>query len=257
MELETQGVGPDVVILPGLPQPPQDLAGVAEELAATCRVTCVHLPGYGRAAAAAVPYDIEAVGAQLVGMLARAGVRRPVLVGMSGGSYRAFQIALDHPGAGVRGMAHLGPLANLDAAHREALRGFAGALSAGVDIADAAQGQFFGPDYLAAQPARCKQIVESMLTAAEPAALAAELQAFAASADLRPRLPALRIPVYLRVGALDQATPVSYAEEIRAALHDAQLDLVPGCGHLIHHEDPVGTHAALRAFVARVHGASA
>lgn len=257
MRSETQGEGRDVVVIPGSPQPAADLAGVAAILARSFRVTSIDPPGYGGSAPVAGPYDIAAVGAELVAALGRAGVREPVLVGMSAGSYRSLQIALDHPALGVRGLALLGPLASVAPAHGDGLRELAAAFEAGADLTDAAFAQFFSPAFVAAQPARCRDIVSRMLASAPRAAIAAELRAFAAAPDLLPRLEAVRVPVYLRVGELDQATPVAYAEAIAAALPDARLDVVPGQGHLLHHEDLEGTSAALAAFLSRVHGASA
>lgn len=243
-----------MVVLHGAPQAVDDLAGLAKALSARYRVSCVHLPGYGRTPPwAGSRYDIEAVGGEIVRTLERAGIRRPSLVGMSGGSYRALQIALDHPGAGIRALALLGALADLDEENRQALRGFGQALEAGVDITEPCVPRLFSPRHASAHPREAREIVAAMLQAPARSGVAAELNAFAESADLRPRLGSIAVPVYLRVGELDVATPVACSEEIHRAIPSSRLDVVPGCGHLIHHEDRENTIAAIAAFLDAVH----
>jgi len=45
-------------------------------------------------------------------------------------------------------------------------------------------------------------------------------------------LPAMRMPVLIVWGALDQITPVSQGEKMHKLVPQSELDVVPGCGHL-------------------------
>ncbi len=251
MHLSTAGSGPDVVLIPGTPQHPSDLEAFAEPLRVDHRVTIVHLPGYGETPPIVESYDMEQVAAALAEALAGAGIRRPFLGGLSGGSYRALQLALDPSRLEVRGLFLMGPFAHLEPDNREALRGFGAALEAGIDLMEVGVARMFSPAWAGAHPERARAVIAEMMAAADRRGIRAELAAFADSADLRERLGAIRVPVALRVGELDLATPPASAREIAARVAGATLDVVPGAGHMIHHEDREGTLAALRALVAR------
>jgi 3-oxoadipate enol-lactonase len=57
-------------------------------------------------------------------------------------------------------------------------------------------------------------------------------------ADLRPFLPALRMPVAVIVGDEDYATPVSMAQHLHEAIHGSTLTIIPGGRHLTPVECP-------------------
>lgn len=54
-------------------------------------------------------------------------------------------------------------------------------------------------------------------------------------------LPRLRHPVFMDIGARDQAVPPQLAEEARQRMPQAVVRLREGLGHLAHEEDPEGT----------------
>lgn len=253
MFVDVLGHGPDLVLVHGLPQAPEDFGPLARRLSETHRVLLVHLPGYGRSPAWERPYVLAEVGAALAAELWRLGVSRPLLVGFSGGAYRVLQLALDHPELAPRALVQLGPLAGQSDADRERFLGTAAALDAGVDLVEPVRTMMFSPRFAAEQVVRSADIVrDAMLGAAPSAVVAAELRAFAAAPDLRPRLSELRVPLLLRVGEHDVPTPPSHAEDVAARYHAAELQVVPEVGHMLHHEDLPGTLEALLAFDARL-----
>ena len=63
--------------------------------------------------------------------------------------------------------------------------------------------------------------------------------------DSRPDLPGIRVPTLVLVGDRDPLTPPIRAREMADALPDAQLVIVPGCGHASTLEQPDAVNAAL------------
>lgn len=69
--------------------------------------------------------------------------------------------------------------------------------------------------------------------------------------DLRPALSAIDCPVLVIAAGHDPITPVICGEELAAAIGpNARLELFPHCGHGSYRDDPAGTEAVLREFLA-------
>ncbi len=249
MYIEDSGSGPAVVLVHGLPSPPEELEPLARALATDHRVLLVHLPGYGRAPRPALPYDFEAVDRMLAAALAERGLDDVAFVGYSGGCYRGL-VAATRGRLKLRAFVGLAPIAHLDAGEPEAFRGFAQAIAADVELGELMVERMLPPGWAAAHPEHAQAV--AAWTRCVPAdVLASELEAAADLPDVRPQLPELDVPVYLRVGELDQATPPRKALEMAGLLPDATLDVVPGVGHALLLQDANATVAAVRRFLAR------
>jgi len=70
-------------------------------------------------------------------------------------------------------------------------------------------------------------------------------RAVMARVDSRPHLPAIRCPVLVACGEADQLTPPEHAREMAALMPHAQLDFVPGAGHMLTMEQPERVSALL------------
>lgn len=70
-------------------------------------------------------------------------------------------------------------------------------------------------------------------------------------ADMRAELAAMYLPTLVLYGEMDALAPLSVHEDMADALPNADLEIVPGCGHLIPLEQPVAVVAALRTLMAR------
>lgn len=69
--------------------------------------------------------------------------------------------------------------------------------------------------------------------------------------DLRPSLSAIACPVLVIASGHDPITPTVCGEELAAAIGtQARLELFPHCGHGSYRDDPAGTEAVLRTFLA-------
>ena len=86
-----------------------------------------------------------------------------------------------------------------------------------------------------------------------PEALASELEAFAnQSRDLTAHVTSLEIPLLLRVGELDLATPPALAEEMAAGRQASRLEVVKGAGHALLSEDFDATAHSIERFLSAV-----
>lgn len=67
--------------------------------------------------------------------------------------------------------------------------------------------------------------------------------------DSRLHLPAIRCPVLIAVGADDQLTPPSIAQEMAGLIPGSRLAVIPQCGHLPPLEQPEQTTTLLRTWL--------
>lgn len=77
-------------------------------------------------------------------------------------------------------------------------------------------------------------------------------RAVMARPDARAHLPALRCPVLVASGASDSLTPPDCAREIAALVPQAELHLLPLCGHMLTMEQPAAVNALLLDWLARL-----
>ncbi len=70
--------------------------------------------------------------------------------------------------------------------------------------------------------------------------------------DSRPDLGSIKVPTLVIVGADDGQTPPDRSREIAAAIPDAQLHVLPRCGHLAPLEQPVQVTALMRQWLGAV-----
>jgi pimeloyl-ACP methyl ester carboxylesterase len=85
-----------------------------------------------------------------------------------------------------------------------------------------------------------------------PAQLIAQNRAVMARADMRSWLSDIRCPLLVACGDCDLLTPLEHSREIAAAVPHAQLEVVPGAGHLMTWEQPALVNALLLQWLDRV-----
>jgi pimeloyl-ACP methyl ester carboxylesterase len=83
------------------------------------------------------------------------------------------------------------------------------------------------------------------------AAFRRQMNAILTRRDYRPVLATVNCPALVLTGALDVITPAECAMEMHAAMPDAKLVILPGCGHLATLEAPFEVNAQLREWLAR------
>ena len=236
------GHGPVVVIIHGSPSPLADLLPLAQRLAVSHRVVMPELPGYG-ASPPVDDFSFDAVGEALTAVLDDRDASSPrAIIGFSSGGYRALDLVLRR---GVRAdlVVGLAALAHLAPPDREVLRAAAEILRAdpsGGPLASVMPSRWLSQGWRDLHPDDDARV--SRWITLSPY-LHRELVAETEMIDLRPLLPRLPCPLYLRVGELDQACPPALSAEMAALAPRATLDIVPGCGHALLIEDIEATIA--------------
>lgn len=104
----------------------------------------------------------------------------------------------------------------------------------------------------AASATLVKGIRRAMLDT-RPAVLEGDFRACDAF-DLGERLPEISIPTLILVGELDRMTPLNFSEELAAGIPGAELEVIPGAGHMLPLEAPELVEDRLRAFLERIGG---
>lgn len=159
-----------------------------------------------------------------------------VLAGCSMGGMLAMEAARQAP-ARVRGLALLGTTARPDTPELVKLRSDAIVLFE----QGRAEELLRVNAMFAFHPSHQRRLVDdyiAMLMRTGATGLIRQNRAAMARADLRPGLPAVACPTLVIGGLADQLTPPECAREIAAAISDAQLHLLPDCGHMLTWEQP-------------------
>jgi non-heme chloroperoxidase len=207
------------------------------------RVVTLDWRGCGRSGRPADGHTIGGVVDDLVALVARLGLHRPVVVGSSIGAAFATELALAHPDlvggvVAVDGPAFW-PSLGMDVAD---LRARLAADRAGF-LAEWVP-RWFGPGAPAGlAPAAIAEI------RAAGVGIDGQFTAFA-TYDPRPALPRLAVPIHYVHGALDTEIPVAVAHECAARTPGARVSVIDGAGHMPHQERPAAFNAALRAALA-------
>lgn len=243
MQVREFGLGPTIVLIHGT-VPSDSLVPLAKELSDDFRVLLPDLPGY-RGTDPLDPDGLQERREALEAVIDQwTDCAQVALVGHSFGSYQAFDLALAGE-VSVGAIVALGPIAGLADEEREQFRGFAQALRAGQDLTDVALQRWFAPDYLEAHPEMRDKVGDWL----QDAGLPGDLDLVAQAPVILERLGLITAPAYLRVGALDQATPPELARDIHQHLSNATLDVVDDVGHMLAQEDLEETAEAITDFL--------
>ena len=236
LRVDVSGEGPpDLLCLHGLVDRLEIWDRIAKPLSARGRLIRVDQRGHGESDAPPGPYRREDLAADVVSVIEHFGSTRAVLVGHSMGGIVAMTTALAYPER-VAGLVLIGTASQSKQKVAEWYEriALAGERDGSAGLAHAIYGE------------KTRKVVSG--DAQGIAHVTRALKSLYTD-PLTPKLAQIRCPVLLLVGEKDPMGPkasVIIAEE----LPDAQLEVIPDCGHWIHVEQP---EAVLKAFDAWVH----
>ena len=202
------------------------------------------------------PYSPEAQVALVIGLMDALNVGQAILVGHSAGGKVAFETALAYPDR-VRALIAVGP----------AVYAGGGAPSWARPLLGTPQMRHLGP-LIARQLGKNG---DAFLRSAwhDPAKITAEiytgyrqplqvedwdralweLTAASTESDLAERIPEIMLPVLVITGDDDRVVPVEQSLRLAGSLPNAQVSVLPACGHLPHEECPEEFMQAVADFV--------
>ena len=204
------------------------------------RVIALDLPGHGDSPGPGCS-SIPAYARSVAGLLDALGLASAVIAGHSMGGAIALTLALETP-ARVAGLILAGTGARLRVAPAilEATADPTTFSQAADLIAEWSFGKRAGPalrqEFAAAMVAGAPQVAHGDFTACD-------------GFDVRERLGAIQAAALVVCGTDDALTPPKYSEYLRDHLARAQLELVPGAGHMVMLEAPAEVAAAVESFL--------
>jgi 3-oxoadipate enol-lactonase len=206
------------------------LDGRAEILTYDCR-------GHGRSGREATPYTTDLFARDLAELLDHIGWQRILAAGCSMGGCVAQAFAGRYPSrAGALGLIDTTAWYGEDATYAWRERAASAQSKGFAGLVDFQITRWFGDSFRAAHPDVVRAVTDVFL--------ANDVDCYAAScvllgaADLRPLLPALRIPVSIIVGEEDYATPLAMARELHEGIYGSTLIVLPKARHLTPIECP-------------------
>lgn len=191
------------------------------------RVIRPDLPGAGRSPSAAGRSGLAGLARAVAEVMRAARVDRPLLVGHSMGTILCQMIALERP---VAGLVLYGAMREPASAARAGLRSRAAEVEAKgmAGVAAAVCRGSLSPETRAKNPAAVAFVRESLLR--QPAAGYAAHARALAEARAAP-VERIAAPVWMMTGADDPVAPPEGARALAAAMPNARVEIVPGCGH--------------------------
>jgi pimeloyl-ACP methyl ester carboxylesterase len=234
------GSGPPVLVLPGWDASIEAVYPIIAGLSPVATVHALDLPGFGQSDLPPEPWGVEDYQAFVAAFMDALSIDAPTIVGHSNGGRIAIRMAATEPGrasrlvlvdaAGIRpkrtlrwyrrvGMAKIGKYAAR----------FLG--SPGERLRTRLVGRAASADYLAAGEMR-PTLVKLV------------------NADLRPFMPAIKVPTLLVWGSEDSDTPVATAQEMERLIPDAGLVVLEGAGHFSYLDQPARFARIVSHFIA-------
>ena len=244
---------PVVVLLHGLGGSRISWEPQLRGLATIARVAAWDLPGYGASPPLDGPTSFSSLADEVAGFADELGAERVHLVGISFGGMIAQYATAAHPErVATLTLLATSPKFGLDGTEPDAWRAARLApLDAGQEPADFADrvltalaGPSITPEAMAGQRAAMARITGAALRRSIDCLI---------THDSRPVLPSVQAPTRCLVGDADDETPVAYSRAIVDLVPGAELEVVPGAGHLLNVEAPEAVNAAIRRQVERSH----
>jgi len=248
LTVQRSGSGSPLVLIHSLASSMGLWASLDQDQFAGIEIISYDLRGHGASERASGAHTLTKHVADLKGLLAALSIQCATFAGLSLGGMIAMELAASNPEM-VTGLALLDTTAAFPQTTRDLF--FELASSASFNGMSAITDKFlqlsFRPQFIEANPKMIATIRKGML-ASDAASIAAAMR-MVAKIDLRQRLSAIQCPTMVLVGAQDQLTPPTLAEELAAGIKGAQLHVITESGHASPVEQPQAVSMLLTQLV--------
>ena len=259
---DVRGEGDWLLMINGIGAARDSWALQIDDLAARFRVITLDNRGVGDSLVAPGPYSTRQMAADAAALVKALGVERTHVMGVSMGGAIAQEFAINYPELVDR----LAIVCSWAACDRYLERCFL--ILRHLAVSEGPKGRGWSAEmrrflaliaYARDDFAHAYDlIVTGEKTAAEAVAAGREqsVEGFAAQADAclthdtRGRLASIAAPTLVLAGTEDAFTPFPLSQALAAAIPEATLDTMPGCGHVMFYERPAAFNARLASFLA-------
>jgi pimeloyl-ACP methyl ester carboxylesterase len=249
MAYTDQGQGPALLFVHGFPLSRGTWSRQVQAFSATHRVIAPDLRGLGETEATDGPTAMTRFAEDVHALVQHLGLGPVTLAGHSMGGYIALAFAKAYPQA-LAGLVLVGTKAGADtpeaATARRALAARVQAEGTSV-VVDA-----MAPKMLAADNTDpvLAAAVRGYMKLATPTGVVGALLGMAERPDMGPSAGQIRTRTLVVTGTGDVIMPPAESEALAKAIPGAQLELIPGAGHLVALEAPEAFNAVLKVWLA-------
>lgn len=251
LHCETEGAGPPVVFIHGLGATSNVWHAQRTTLSTYFRVIVYDRSGCGRSPGSPGAYSIDGWADELAGLLDDLGVARTVVVGHSLGSMIAQRFAGKYPSR-IRALVLAGGEAELSPEGKEILTERAQTIKA--DGLTAAVGSWLDGVLSAktrtGNPALAG-LLRAMFLAYDDATYAQQCLALR-DGNVRGDHAHIGCPTLLLVGDQDLVTPLSWQQQIAAAIAGSRIGIIADTAHMTMLESPAAFNTAVLEFLAGI-----
>ncbi|HEU5159088.1 MAG TPA: alpha/beta fold hydrolase [Streptosporangiaceae bacterium] len=245
------GEGTPLVLLHAYPLSSAMWLAQREDLAKRFRVITPDLRGFGGSVLGEDEPSIDVMADDVAALLRGKGIDRAVIGGLAMGGFVAMALCRRHPER-VLGLVLANTRASADSVEQVASRqALAERIEAEDSVSVLAQEllpQLVGPTTFR-QRALVYGRVRGLVQATPAKAAAWALRAIAARADATEALASIRVPALVIAGSEDEVATEADARAMVDALPNAELLVMPRCGHLTAVEQPDLFNQAVAEFV--------
>lgn len=255
---ERRGHGPDVLLIAGLGDPAEAWQSQLDGLSDRYRVTAFDNRGAGRTPLPEGPLSVASMAADTAELLRVLHVVRAHVVGFSGGSAIAQELALRHPAA-VHSLVLVSTWARADPYVTSMTRFWHWLVTEAPDERALLEAFFlwiYSPR--AHADGTVQRIIDETLAFSHPQSAGAfqhQLEAFMQH-DTLDRLPGITTPTLVLAGERDIATPPRLGRIVADAIPGARFEVLPREAHQPFQESPRAFNARVDAFWREVDGST-
>ncbi len=251
---EQRGEGPDVLLLAGLSDPVESWTFQLEGLADRYRVTAFDNRGAGRSPMPPDGFTVQGIADDAAGVLRGLGIERAHVMGFSGGSATAQNLALRHPDV-VNSLVLISTWARQDVFLRTAMEAWTWLPEAAPSerkMLEAFLLWIYTPR--AHEEGMVEQIIEEAMSFPHPQSpegFRRQLEAWKVH-DTFDRLPQIDVPTLVVAGEIDMITAPRYGKIVADRIPGAEFVVLPGEAHQPFQESPDHFNAMVDGFWSKV-----